>query len=145
MSKGLKQISDKVAKISNGKNQTERKCLSFNLANLTSNDDFNFSYFHDDVRNECDAYRQLFLFLVFLSDKTFFDLMGLRKEQRGGFEQIPLNEIGFRPSGIELTDDVRITVFRFGSGKYRLLGLFEKGNAVFNIIGFDFNYSAYEH
>ncbi|MBQ3450855.1 MAG: hypothetical protein IJG32_01120 [Selenomonadaceae bacterium] len=63
-----------------------------------------------------------------------------------GFETIPFAQIKFSPDVVVLGKDAKIHVFRFGIGNNnRMLGFFEREQAILNIIGFDFNFSAYSH
>ena len=116
--------------------------ISASFQYLTTNKQHNFEYFGHDFRAKGQAFEYLLEFLRRLTAKTLLEVSSLRKTDDCGFEQLPHQQIKFKPVGITLEQDAKIHVFRFGSD-YRLLGFFER--AVLNIIGFDFNYSAYKH
>lgn len=67
-----------------------------------------------------------------------------RKEDLGGSETILKSQVRFQPSGFIMSEDEKVYVLRFGAGmKYRLLGV--RRENVLCVIGYDFNYSAYDH
>lgn len=113
---------------------------------MTTNKDFNFRFFNKELRAEVQFFEQLIEFLKKLTAKTELDIIGLDKRKECGYETLEFEEINFKPANCTLSKDAKICVFRFGDGdKYRLLGFFEKKQTALNIIGFDFNYSAYDH
>lgn len=123
--------------------------ISVTLRYLTTNKNFNFESFGKNFRTKAIAFEQLTEFLRRLTAKTLLQISPLSKTDDCGFETLAFAQIKFKPDGITLGKDTKIHIFRFGSngtgGDYRLLGFFETGQAILNIIGFDFNYSAYEH
>ena len=80
---------------------------------------------------------------------TFLQQSSLAKDDDCGFEEIPFAQINCNPDKIILGKDTKICVLRFGknnaNGDYRLMGIFNNKDPIFNIIGFDFDYSAYKH
>lgn len=66
------------------------------------------------------------------------------KESFGGFEKLPRARIQFRPSW-NLPEDENVLIFRFKSSDYRMLCVKDKKREVLYIIGFDFDFSAYDH
>ena len=120
--------------------------ISISLEHLTLNKNYNFDFFGKNFRAKAQALENFIEFLILLTAKTPLEIISLPKEKNCGFEQIPFQQIKINPHGIELGQDTDITVFRFGAGnKYRLLGFFSIKEPVLNVIGFDFDFSAYEH
>ena len=120
--------------------------ISVTLQYLTANKTFNFEFFGKNFREKVTAFEQFTEFLRRLTSKTPLQISMLSKTDDCGFETMTFAQIKFSPRNVVLGNDTKIHVFRFGIGDgYRLLGFFETGQAIFNIIGFDFNYSAYEH
>ena len=72
-------------------------------------------------------------------NQRYFDL-----EAFGGFEKLPRARIQFRPSW-NLPEDENVLIFRFKSSDYRMLCVKDKKREVLYIIGFDFDFSAYDH
>jgi len=129
---------------------TPENKISISLRYLTKSKQHNFEFFSaKDFRKKAQAFEQFLEFLRRLTAKTQLEISALSKTNDCGFEQIPLQQMKFKPDGTNLGQDTKIWVFRFGdsgnSGDYRLLGFFEDKQSVLNIIGFDFDYSAYEH
>ena len=67
-----------------------------------------------------------------------------------GYEMIPISEFKISFESIkrelQLSDDSKIIVFRFNSQNNRLLGVRSKEcNSILYIIGYDWDYSAYDH
>ena len=120
--------------------------ISITLEHLTSNKNYNFDFFGKNFRAKTQALEYFIEFLALLTAKTRLEIISLPKEEKCGLEQIPFQQIKIKPRNIELGQDTDVTVFRFGAGnKYRLLGFFSIKEPVLNIIGFDFNFTAYEH
>lgn len=62
-----------------------------------------------------------------------------------GFETLEYSRININPSGCELTGDEKIIIFRFDSSRCRILGFRKDSCPTLYIIGFDLNFSAYNH
>lgn len=124
--------------------------ISISLRYLTKNKQHNFEFFSvKNFRKKAQAFEQFLDFLRRLTAKTQLEISMLSKTDDCGFEQIPFQQMNFKPEGTALGQDAKIWVFRFGDngngGDYRLLGFFEDKYSVLSIIGFDFDYSAYKH
>jgi hypothetical protein len=68
--------------------------------------------------------------------------------KKHGLETLYAGDLSFSPSRKRLTPDEKVIVFRVKSyaGKEgRILGIREDGCPILHIIGYDFNYSAYNH
>ena len=119
--------------------------ISITLAHLTTNKNFTFEFFDKNFRSKSAALEQFVEFLQRLTAKKMSEVVTLSKFDECGFETLPFEQINFTPNGIALSRNAKIHVFRFGNGKFRLLGFFERQQPVLNVIGFDFDYSAYKH
>ena len=69
------------------------------------------------------------------------DLFSRSKEI--GFESIPSKQLKLQPKNLSLPPDSKVLCIRFKKQTYRMLGI--KNKDVFHVIGFDFDYSAYNH
>lgn len=128
---------------------TENK-ISISLQHLSKNKLRNFDFFSKkDLRTKTQALEQFLEFLQRLTSKTRLEISSLAKDNDCGFEEIPFAQINCKPDKITLGKDTKICIFRFGNnnanGNYRLMGVFNNKDPIFNIIGFDFDYSAYKH
>ena len=124
--------------------------ISVSLQYLSKNKQRNFEFFSKkEWRKQAQALEQFMNFLQRLTSKTQLEISALSKDEDCGFEEIAFVQVDCPPNKILLGKDAKICVFRFGDnnsgGDYRLLGIFRNKAAVFEIIGFDFNYSAYKH
>lgn len=126
------------------------KNISISLQYLSKNKQRNFEFFFDkNLRQKAQALNDFVNFAKRLTSKTRLDIASKRKFEDCGFENLRFQDVNCTPDGYELSKDANISVFRFGDnfngGDYRILGFFSEDNPVFNIIGFDFDYSAYKH
>lgn len=101
-------------------------------------------------KSKCNKDLQmLFEKLVTISHTSWQELKSRPREV--GYEMIPVSEFHINMGNIkkelELSEDSKIIVFRFGtSQKYRLFGVRCKGcSSILYIIGYDWDYSAYNH
>ena len=152
MSKVKKHIA---AKQNNSVKKSEnivesRPLVSFNFKYLTDNKKFNFDYFKD-MRIRHDAYKTLCDRLQELSAYDVMTLRGMSKQQ--GCEAIPYSDFNdsFQAvlNKVEIVSkDSKLLIFRFNKGNYRIIvksGILDKHENILHIIGFDFDYSAYDH
>ena len=126
------------------------KGVSFNFRYLTDNKNYNFDYFGKKELRKCsEAYSQLYSKLKVLSEND------MRCWKQAGkvsvYELIPFNEFSEQFQSILSNVDIvgkdsKIAVFRFGQNDYRIIakeGINQRD--ILYIIGFDFDYSAYNH
>lgn len=83
-----------------------------------------------------------------LSNFTWKDF--INKPREVGYEMIPISDFFINLDNIKkdlsLSDDSKIVVFRFDNQNRRLLGVKSKEcNAILYIIGYDWDFSAYDH
>lgn len=141
------KLNDTVKKGNDASKQSP--LVSFSFKYLTDNKSFNFEYFGSDMRNRHDAYEALCKRLQELSDYGIEKLMNMQKKQ--GCESIPYSDFydSFKSvlNKVEVVSkDSKLWIFRFSSGNYRIIAKSNvlDGNILY-IIGFDFDYSAYDH
>lgn len=83
-----------------------------------------------------------------ISNLTWTELQNRPKET--GYEMIPISDFYINLDNIKedlkLSDDSKIIVFRFNSQENRLLGVrSQECRSILYIIGYDWDYSAYNH
>lgn len=83
-----------------------------------------------------------------ISNLTWKELQNRPKET--GYEMIPISEFNINLDNIKrdlkLSDDSKIIVFRFNSQNCRLLGVrSQECSSILYIIGYDWDFSAYDH
>lgn len=116
---------------------------SFSFRYLTQSRKYNL-YGLEPGRAREEIYDALTRKLGEISSRSWLDWGQLRREK--GFETIPYGQIRFQANDASLlSSDSKIIVFRFNSDNMRILGYKKSPCAVFYIIGFDFDFSAYDH
>jgi hypothetical protein len=101
------------------------------------------------AKEKCNKIIQrLFEKLEEISQITWKELQNRPKET--GYETIPISEFNFNfdnlKEKLKLSDDSKIIVFRFNNQKCRLLGVrSQECSSILYIIGYDWDYSAYNH
>ncbi len=124
--------------------------IVFDLSSITENKTYSFGYFkNDNIREQNEAYREFHKKIMELGKKSYIDM--IYESKNTSFEKIPYKEFkeGFKgsldASGI-VSKDSSLLVFRFCKQKYRIICKDDINQSnVLHIIGFDFNYSAYNH
>ena len=124
--------------------------ISVSLCYLSKSKKRNFDFFTDkNLRKREKALTQFFNFVKRLTNLTRLEILSKNKFEDCGFENLRYQDVNCIPDNCFLSKDTNISIFRFGDndsgGDYRVLGFFEEKNSVFNVIGFDFDYSAYRH
>lgn len=110
---------------------------------LTTNNKYNINFLKKS-RDKQKAYGALFYKINELQTQKWEEIYMTNKEV--GLETIKFNNINFNPNNLKLTQDTKVISIRFKRGKYRIIGIkSSKNKDVFHVIGFDFNYSAYNH
>ena len=92
--------------------------------------------------------KKLFEKLEELSKLTWKELQNRPKE--AGYETIPISQFKIDLTNIKndlnLADDSKIIVFRFNNQNARLLGVrSQECSSILYIIGYDWDFSAYDH
>jgi hypothetical protein len=133
-------------KNNNFKQLSEVQTLSypvFCFKHLTTNKSYNFDYFKNS--KELNEAKSIILDkLIETQSKTWLELHQLNK--RLGIETLPYSKIRFSSNDYEISKEQNIYVFRLNSQNWRMLGIKSEINKdVLHIIGFDFDFSAYNH
>ena len=110
---------------------------------LTSNKDYCFKYFKNDV--ELSKAKVIILDEIMKYQHKSWLELGKESKKRG-FETISFAQLKFSPSGLNLSNDTKLIIIRINNQNWRLIG-YKSNNfkSVLHVIGFDFNYSAYKH
>lgn len=100
-------------------------------------------------KEKCNkSIQNLFERLEEISNLTWLDLQNKPKET--GYEMIPISNFNISFDNIKrplsLSEDSKIIVFRFNNQKSRILGVrSQECNSILYIIGYDWDFSAYNH
>lgn len=142
----LKSTTSFNNKLIKGKFEHENH-ISFSYVLLTDDKDYTFSKFgKSNIREHLIVRQELDELLFEISKCTWAELQDRSKMQLGGFESMKLTDL--KPQvykRAKLTRDVSTIVFRFGGNKYRLIGYkYPKSNVLY-VLGFDLDFSAYNH
>lgn len=114
---------------------------AFSFRYLTKTKEHNFDYFEHEKSNE--VFRTLLQRLKEISKESYTYWNNLGKHK--GIEMIDYWQCNINPCDLKLSPDDKIIVFRFYHQNYRILGIRLESCPTLHIIGFDFNYSAYNH
>lgn len=123
--------------------------ISFSLKYVPNNKKHSFEYFERDVRNAHRAYEALFSKMKSLCQTDISAAYQVGKIQ--GCEPIPYCRLSETMRSIcdtveIISRDSSLLVFRFCQNDYRLLCKSDLNHPnLLHIIGFDFNFSAYDH
>lgn len=100
--------------------------------------------------NDNKALKSYFALIEVISKSTWVELQKRRKNTIGGFEILQyscFNKKIANEYNIEMPNDIKLHVFRFGNGdKYRMVG-YKSHNCsrTFHVLGFDLDFSLYDH
>lgn len=120
----------------------------FSLGYLTSNSRYNFSYCDKEGESKGHLMASAIIRRLDEISKKTWQYWGAL-DKKSGYEKLDYSRLDFSAS-VKLTPDENVYVFRFkyknpDSKDGRILGIREDACPVFEIIGFDFDYSAYNH
>lgn len=123
----------------------------FSFKFLTNNPRYNLEKFNrsQNARQDLNTVSAICNKIIEMSRLGWQQMSSLRKEQ-GGKELLSYCQLSFKAYDsnyeLNLTGDTKVHVYRFGSGHYRMIGYRgDKCTSVFYVLGFDFDYSAYDH
>ena len=138
----LRKQSSKIAV-----NQTQRKeHISLSWKYMTVNKNHTFEYFQKDMRKEVRAWRELSELIRHLNQSTWQNALSVSKYQKYGAETLESSCLKFSPKDYTFTSDQKVIVFRFGQGNdYRLIGVKGTDSNILYVIGYDFDFTAYNH
>lgn len=146
-------MSPKFKPSSNAKIQRpEPGCISeqyphISFRYMTKNSDHNFDYIENCVdRDQALIATNLFRRLEEITKLSWQQLGADRKQN--GYETLRRKQIKFKGTDAN-TEDSKVYVFRFdthrGSGKGRIVGFKDSPCSALFVIGFDFDFDAYNH
>lgn len=116
---------------------------------MTANKDHSLAFLEGlEVRDRECTQKHLISRLEELSRHPWSDWINMRK--RNGLETLSADELTFSPAqDAPVTKDMTMYIFRFdtyqGIGKGRIIGFKLSPCAAYHIIGYDFDFSAYDH
>lgn len=124
-----------------------KQCPWFSFQSMTRNPRYNLSSLKSGTERE-QTLDGLYRRLTELSSETW--LYWMQKPRQTGLETMSYDEINFTAApDSKLTKDTVLYVFRFdtylGAGKGRIIGYKNSPCAVFHIIGYDIDFSSYDH
>lgn len=135
-----------------GKSNENQGCSSdqhpwFSFRYMTKNKDFSLDFFADGREKEITL-SCLFARLEELSKRPW--VYWMQQPKYTGLETMRYEQLNFSASeDSNLSKDTTIYIFRFdtyqGARKGRIIGFKNNPCSVFQIIGYDFNFSAYSH
>ncbi len=138
------QVKPTVSKSDGQKDKQCEQNLAVSLKYLTHNDKYNFSHFSDSEKNDKkNAALALYEWMAANTGVRWNELF-MRPKQSGA-ETIPMDRLKFEPYGISKNEFDKFISFRFNSAKSRIIGIKDGDCPILYIIGFDFDFSAYEH
>ena len=114
------------------------------------NKKYSIEYITKKKKEKCnDIIFDLFKKLEELSKMKFVDFQN--RPKNSGYEMIPISELNFKINencmkSLCLSEDSKIIVFRFHNQNCRLLlAQSRKCSSLFYVIGYDWDFSAYDH
>lgn len=136
-----------------GKNYDPRDCketdskIHFCFQHITTKKKYSMEYMSSKKADK-SIYKDFVNFLSRISKSSWKELK-TKGKVNGGYETLELGTLHNDISDsyeIKLTGDTKLIVFRFGGNKYRVIGYKNKScTPNFNILGFDFDFSLYDH
>ena len=123
--------------------KTSEEYPVFSFRYLTTNKNYTLDCFAKAQKNERGrTANELFLKLLFISNNSWKNL-GL-SDKYTSYETIQYVQLNFQPNELIIKPDEKIHIFRFGHDNNSRLICYKKNTTLF-IIGYDFNFSAYDH
>lgn len=119
----------------------------FSFKNITKNSNYNLDMLSSGTERE-QTLLGLYTRLNELSDMPW--LYWMQQPKKTGLETLSYHEIKFKANpNIELAKDTTLYIFRFdtyrGQGQGRIIGFKNAPCSVLHIIGYDLDFSAYNH
>jgi len=119
---------------------------TFSFRHLTTHSDYNLNYYSSNqVREMQTAKQNLYDRMEELCKNNWLYWMTLGKQR--GLETLEYSRLKFGPHELELLKDEKVFIFRFKAQNddARIIG-YRKGKCpILHVIGYDFNFSAYDH
>ena len=119
------------------------------FGHMTNNKKYNYDALIDKSENDKKILGEFTRLIFEMSRCTWEELKHRNKSNIAGYETLELKQFKtaiwdqFNP---ELTNEVKLHVFRFGGKKYRMIGYKSVGcNYALHVLGFDLGFSLYDH
>lgn len=144
---GIKQ--KKKEKIKAGSEVQKLNCdqyPAFSFRYLTTNKTHNFDYFSTSQAHEkSNALSELSKRILEITSQTWLYWGALGK--KNGHETMQYSSLNFTGYGLpeKFTDDEKVYIFQFNNHSYRIIGVKLDYCPTIFVIGFDFNFGAYDH
>ena len=119
---------------------------AFSFRYLTSNSTYNFDYFSTSQTVEKEkALAELSKRVSEITCNTW--LYWGSRGKKIGHESMQYSNLNFTSSSLpeDFTKDQKVYIFQFSNHSYRIIGVKLGYCPMFYVIGFDFNFSAYDH
>jgi len=143
----LKRIESPQIKSDNDRRERSPKCEqypAFSFRYLTKKKDFNLEHFSKKERRKREnAHDKILKRMSEICTKKYVYWQGLDKKR--GCELLNYSQMKFSPKDLDLTSDSKLYIFRTESDEFRIIGYKAGDCPTLHIIGFDFDYSAYNH
>ncbi len=115
--------------------------VAFSFKYLTVKKEYNFESLNKDKKREWHS--ALVERMMEISKESW--LTWLRRPKETGIETIFANQLRFSPKDHIFSSDEKVVIFRFKSQKGRIIGFKEEQVPIYYVIGFDLNFTAYDH
>lgn len=119
----------------------DKGTVAFSFVYLTDKKEFNFESLDKGKKREWHS--ALVDRMVEISRESW--LAWLNRPKEVGIETIFASELRFSPKGYTFSPDEKVAIFRFKSQEGRIIGFKENQVPIYYVIGFDLDYSAYDH
>jgi|GEM_PF-2061994 len=117
---------------------------AFSFRHLTANKAYNFEYFKKSQNERSAMLEALAVRIAEITSKSYEHWFSLPKKT--GCETMPYWQFKeIKPNAINISKDDKVYVFRFNHQEYRILGIRNGKCPTLQVIGFDFDHSAYKH
>lgn len=124
------------------------------FGSITSKNKYSFEALKREKKNNSKAIEEFMELILTISQSNWKDLGSRGKRTKGGFELLDYGDLNseiidnyWKSTNKSFTKDRKIHVFRFGcTDKYRMIGYKSHNcNRVLHILGFDLDFSLYDH
>lgn len=141
---------DKIKEKNIASNAIELNCPNhpvFCFKYITTNSRYNYGYFGKKQRVEkLNCIESLFSKIEEWTNGSWKEMFA--KPKQTGIETIVYGDITFESkvcNNFSLAKDTKIIIMRYNSSNQRILGVKRDKCPIFHIIGYDFDFSAYNH
>lgn len=124
----------------------EPEYISCSFRYLTTNKKYlisDHSKFKKNNKEKLKCYEELFYKLKEMQSMPWSEFMLMPKNI--GQETINYSQMNIEPNNLTITKDSKVHSIRFCNQNYRIIGYKDEKLPILHIIGFDLDYSAYDH